>query len=99
MFEIDLALTIPLMWFLFDDAWPTPGAAVFMTPTKVWGPLSVIAILSIFVNVFAWVLLAAILVVAVVWYVRWSDPHRWEKEKCELCASVDKLRKEKNING
>lgn len=33
-------MLIPLMWFIFDETWDTGAATVYMTPTKVWGPLA-----------------------------------------------------------
>ena len=74
MTDLVYGLLIPLMWFHFDSSWPTGGTAVFMTPTKVWGPLSVAAL--------GWLAVgwrAAFLVVLVyglwVLFEWWKNPH------------------------
>lgn len=72
---------LPLMQFIFDSTWPTAGANVFMTATKVWGPLSLGLIFALIFSVW-WIALIG-LVLAGFYY--WIDPHfyesfDWEKE-------------------
>ncbi len=61
---------LPLMQFLFDPSWPAQGAAVFMTATKVWGPLSV--------SLLAWLFFAPWWVVPIGLFftivMLWADP-------------------------
>lgn len=67
-------MLLPLMQFIFDPSWPSPGGAVFMTPTKVWGPLGV-SILLAFLLSNPYLLLVGCLITGV---MLWIDPRPHE---------------------
>ncbi len=68
---------LPLMQYIFDTSWPVSGAAVFMTATKVWGPLS-ISLLAWLVFAPWWVALIGLLFTIV---MLWADPKFYQSTK------------------
>ena len=64
-------MLLPLMQYLFDEDWPTPDNAVFMTAAKVWGPLGVSLLAWLVLSVW-WVVLIGLAVTGA-WL--WVDPH------------------------
>ena len=65
---------LPLMQFAYDDSWPVAGISVFMTATKVWGPLSI--------GLLAWLLFGpwwvAIIGLIFTLTMLWIDPKFYE---------------------
>ncbi len=68
---------IPLMQFIFDPSWPTSAAAVFMTATKVWGPLS-ISLLAALVFAPWWVVPIGLFITIV---MLWADPKFYQSTR------------------
>ena len=71
---------LPLMQFLFDSTWPLPGPQVFMTATKVWGPLgSSILLALLFTN--PWLMLIGFIITMVLWLAnpRYYESIKWEE--------------------
>ncbi len=65
---------LPLMQFIFDSSWPNPNPSVFLTATKVWGPLSV-GLIAFFAFAPFWVALIGFLISMVLW---WANPKFYE---------------------
>ncbi len=82
---------LPLMQFHFDTAWPAASRTVFMTATKVWGPLSAGALIALLLSVW-WVALIGLLITG---FIFWVDPRFYEEidwkdiENLELYEVMD----------
>ncbi len=70
---------LPLMQFHFDTSWPLPGAQVFMTATKVWGPLGS-SILLAFLFTTPWLVIIGLIFTII---FLWANPRFYESVKWE----------------
>lgn len=70
---------LPLMQFIFDSSWPSGLPSVFMTATKVWGPLSVGLIAFALFAPF-WVAIIGLVSSMVSW---WANPRFYESIQWE----------------
>ena len=58
---------LPLMQFAYNTSWPTAGVAVFMTATKVWGPLSIGLLAAFFFGPWWLALIGLVLTMIMLW--------------------------------
>jgi hypothetical protein len=76
---------LPLMQFIFDSTWPAAGPQVFMTATRVWGPLGS-SILLAFLFATPWLMIIGLIFTMI---FLWANPRYYESVKWEEVIDND----------